>query len=39
LEVFEQEISKQKESAQLKHLDKGQIDGLSKLLAELKQKN
>lgn len=38
LEVFEQEISKQKESAQLKHLDKGQIDGLSKLLAGIKAK-
>lgn len=38
LEVFEQEIIKQKEEGKLKHLDKGQIDGLSKLLAGIKAK-
>lgn len=36
LEVFEQEITGQQEKGLLKHLDKGQIDGLSKLLAGIK---
>lgn len=38
LQVFEQEIEKQKRAGELKHLDKGQIDGLSKLLAGIKAK-
>ncbi|MEA5461561.1 DUF1804 family protein [Arcicella sp. LKC2W] len=38
LQVFEQEIENQKNEGKLKHLDKGQIDGLSKLLAGIKAK-
>lgn len=38
LEVFEEEIKIQKDQGKLKHLDKGQIDGLSKLLAGIKSK-
>jgi hypothetical protein len=38
LQVFEQEIESQIKEGKLKHLDKGQIDGLSKLLAGIKAK-
>jgi predicted transcriptional regulator len=38
LQVFEQEIERQVEEGILKHLDKGHIDGLSKLLAGIKAK-
>lgn len=38
LQVFESEIQDQEEKGEIKHLDKGQIDGLSKLLAGIKSK-
>lgn len=38
LRVFEQEMDEQEKKGVLKHFDKGQIDGLSKLLAGIKSK-
>ncbi len=38
LEVFESEIQDQHEKGEIKHLDRGQIDGLSKLLSGIKTK-
>lgn len=38
LEVFESEIQDQQEKGETKHLDRGQIDGLTKLLSGIKTK-